>query len=292
VIGKIIDVAGLDEDDIVLEIGPGLGALTIPLAGKVRHLIAIELDNELCQKLKNIFSDTPHVQVVQGDALQIDYEKLIPAKKMKVVANLPYYLAIPILLRLLEVRRLFSEMTLMFQKEVAVRIVAKPGGKDYGLLSVSCQLFSDVTWCFTIPPQAFKPPPQIDSAVLKFKVLENPKFQLKDLNHFFELVKCVFSQRRKTLRNTLKSHLNVIHSTQLLDKALAELNIDPYLRGEALSTERYVQLSNYLVSGHGVWSTKRGAWSMEQEARDTPGSRPQVPHPVLHAPHSVLDDRI
>jgi 16S rRNA (adenine1518-N6/adenine1519-N6)-dimethyltransferase len=247
VIQKIIQTSEAHPEDTVLEIGPGLGALTKPLSKIVSRLIAIELDESLCQHLKTIFADAPHVQIIQADALKIDYEKLGLQKKVKVIANLPYYVATPILLHLLENRTFFSTMTLMFQKEVAERVVAQPGGKAYGYLSIVCQLWSEIEFCFTVPPEAFNPPPEVDSAVLKFTVLDEPRFKVKDLNHLLKLIKQAFSQRRKTLRNTLKSHLNLIYSPLLLDKALEELHISPHLRGEALSVEKFVLLSNYLV---------------------------------------------
>lgn len=247
VIRKIIRAANLCREDIVVEIGPGLGALTIPLSRRVNTLIAIELDASLCQRLQVLFSGDPHVVIIHANAAQFDYESLGLLKKAKVVANLPYYVATSILLRLLEKRHLFSDMILMLQKEVAERVVAQPGGKDYGLLSITCQLFSQVKLYAIIPPKAFKPPPQVESAILKFVILEEPRFKIKDSNHFFELVKCAFSQRRKTLRNTLKSQLNLVHSPTLLDQALKELDISPRLRGEALPIETYVHLSNYLI---------------------------------------------
>jgi len=257
VIRKMIRTADLDPEDTVLEIGPGRGALTVPISGIVQQLIAIERDETLYRHLKALFSDSPHVRILHADALEVDYQDLGFKKKAKVVANLPYYVATPILRRLLAGRCLFSEMTLMLQKEVAERVVAQPGGKDYGFLSITCQLFSDIQFCFVVPPKVFNPPPEVESAVLKFKLREEPKAPVKDLKHFFELVKQAFAQRRKTLRNTLKSHPNLIHSPALLDGALEALNISPHLRGETLSVEAYARLSNYLVE-HIKWGVVSG----------------------------------
>jgi len=267
ILKRIIQVAQLDEEDLVVEIGPGLGRLTKMLAEKVGKVIAIELDDNLFTKLKSELAEYPNVELIHGDALNYSYENL---PEFKVVANIPYYITTPIIFRLLELnrRRLIhtqeatkiippcpplekggrgdfqvnnlKSMTLSVQKEVAERIIANPGGKDYGVLSLMVQYYAKPRVEFIIPKGAFRPVPKVDSAVVHIKVLEQPFVLVKDKEFFFRVIKTAFSQRRKMLSNSLKS----IHED--VKERLTESGIDPERRPETLSIEEFARLSDIL----------------------------------------------
>jgi len=235
VIEAIIQAAQLEPDDLVVEIGPGPGSLTKRLAEKVQHLIAIELDNALYGKLTVKLSGYDNIELVCGDALEYQYENL-PA--FKVVANIPYYITTPIIFRLLDARKNLKSMTLTIQKEVAERIAAKPGGKDYGVLSIMVQYYADSSLQFIIPKEAFRPSPKVDSAVVHMRILDKPSVAVRDEELFFRIVRTTFSQRRKMLSNSLKKvHEDV---AEWLHKA----GIDPHRRPETLSMEEFASLAD------------------------------------------------
>ncbi len=235
IINKIIDVASLGAEDIVLEIGPGLGKMTKMLAKKVKKVIAIELDIKLYEKLKEELSDYENIELVHGDAMKYPYETL---PNFKVVANIPYYITTPIIFRLLEARRHVKSMTLTVQKEVAERIVAKPNTKHYGLLSIVVNYYAKPRLSFIIPKKAFKPVPKVDSAVIHLEVYEKPPVYVKDEDLFFRIIKTAFLKRRKMLSNSLKS-INP-NTKEWLYKA----GIDPHRRAETLTLEELAKLSN------------------------------------------------
>ena len=235
VIEAIIQAAQLEPDDLVFEIGPGPGSLTKRLAEKVQHLIAIELDNALYGKLTVKLAGYDNVELVCADALEYQYENL-PA--FKVVANIPYYITTPIIFRLLDARKNLKSMTLTIQKEVAERIAAKPGGKDYGVLSIMVQYYADSSLQFIIPKEAFRPSPKVDSAVVHMRILDKPSVAVRDEELFFRIVRTTFSQRRKMLSNSLKKvHEDV---AEWLHKA----GIDPHRRPETLSMEEFASLAD------------------------------------------------
>jgi 16S rRNA (adenine1518-N6/adenine1519-N6)-dimethyltransferase len=233
----IIQIAELSKEDLVVEIGPGLGRLTKMLAERVKNVIAIELDEKLFEELKIQFADYNNVELIHRDALKYPYENL---PEFKVVANIPYYITTPIIFRLLDVRRNLKSMTLTIQKEVAERIAAASGGKDYGVLSVMVQYYTEPKLKFIIPKGAFRPVPKIDSALVHFKMLEKPLVWVRDEKFFFRVVKTAFSQRRKMLSNALKSLREDIK-----DK-LTEAGIDSNRRPETLSIEEFARLSDIL----------------------------------------------
>lgn len=237
ILGKIVQVAAINTEDLVVEIGPGHGRLTEMLAQKAKKVIAIELDKNLFEKLKTELAFYSNLELIQGDALKFNYEDLPP---FKVVANIPYYITTPIIFRLLKARKNLKSMTLTVQKEVAERITAKPGGKDYGVLSITVQYYAKPAIKFLIPKGAFRPVPKVDSAVLHIKILEKPSVLVKDEEFFFKVVRTTFSQRRKMLSNTLKC---IRRGTK---ERLDEAGIDLNRRPETLSIEEFASLANIL----------------------------------------------
>jgi 16S rRNA (adenine1518-N6/adenine1519-N6)-dimethyltransferase len=235
IIEGIIEAAQLEPDDLVVEIGPGPGSLTRRLAEKVQHLIAIELDAALYEKLTAKLAGYDNIDLIRGDALEYRYEDL-PA--FKAVANIPYYITTPIIFRLLDSRKNLKSMTLTIQKEVAERIVAAPGGKDYGVLSIMVQYCADSSLQFIIPKQAFRPSPKVDSAVVHMRILDTPPVVVRDEKLFFRIVRTAFSQRRKMLSNSLRT----VHE----DAAgwLRKAGIDPRRRPETLSMEEFARLAD------------------------------------------------
>jgi len=235
IIARIIQAAQLDSEDLVIEIGPGPGKMTRFLAGKVKKVIAIELDDKLYEKLRGELYGYGNIELVCGDALEYSYDKL---DDFKVVANIPYYITTPIIFRLFDVKEKLKSMTLTVQKEVAERIVAKPGGKDYGVLSIMVQYYAETSLKFIIPKEAFRPVPKVDSAVVHITVLEKPSVTVQDEKLFFRIVKTAFSQRRKMLSNSLKS------VRQDVKEWLINTDIDSNRRAETLSMEEFARLAN------------------------------------------------
>ncbi len=238
---KIADAAQIAPEDQVLEIGPGLGHLTRELADRSQKLIALELDDRLIPHLQADFSEKRNVQIIHADALAYDYASL--PGKWKVVANLPYYISTPIIQKLLACRDRFTSLTLMLQKEVAERIAAPPGGKEYGFLSVLVQFQTVPRIEFMVPAGAFVPRPEVDSAVISLAVRESSAVAVRDQTFFVRVIKAAFSQRRKTLRNSLKQ-LKI--SSPALDSLAAKTGLDLGRRAETLSVEEFGKLSDAL----------------------------------------------
>jgi 16S rRNA (adenine1518-N6/adenine1519-N6)-dimethyltransferase len=236
---RVADAAHLGPDDQVIEIGPGLGHLTNELVLRSKRLIAIELDDRLIQPLREAFAGTRHVEVVHGDALTFDYRAL--PGLWKVVANLPYYIATPLIQRLIGQRAVFTLLTLMLQKEVAQRIAAAPGGKEYGFLSVLVQYHTIPRVEFLVPPGAFTPRPKVDSAVITLTVRERPEVVVTSEILFRRVLTAAFSQRRKTLRNAL-GLLGL--PREVLDEAALDAAVDLGRRAETLCVAEFVRLAN------------------------------------------------
>ncbi len=235
ILKKIIQAAQLNTEDLVVEIGPGHGSLTKMLSEAVRKVVAIELDKELFMNLTKELAGYENVELVHEDALKYPYEGL---SRFKAVANIPYYITTPLIFRLFDARKNIESMTLTVQKEVAERIIAKPGGKDYGVLSIMVQYYAKPSLEFIIPKGAFRPVPKVDSAVVHFKVLEKPSVNIKNEKFFFALIRTAFSQRRKMLSNSLKSIRGDVKEW------LAAAGIDPNRRPETLSIEEFARLAN------------------------------------------------
>lgn len=234
---NIIRYADLADRDTVIEIGPGPGKLTRLLAERVRKVIAIELDPHLYNRLAEELKDLHNVELVLGDALKFPYERI---DCFKVVANIPYYITTPIIFRLIEARGVLESMTLTIQKEVAERIVAGPGTKDYGVLSIMVQFRAEPELAFIIPKEAFRPVPKVDSAVIHMRLRKEPAVSVQDEALFKRLVKTAFSQRRKTLSNSLKAFENI-------REIVIQAGIDPQRRPETLSIEEFARISDYLT---------------------------------------------
>lgn len=237
---NIIRVADLSDMDTVLEIGPGPGRLTRLLAERVRKVIAIELDDYLYHNLTEELKDLNNVDLVLGDALKFPFERL---DRFKVVANIPYYITTPIIFRLIDRAKTLESITLTIQKEVAERIVAGPGTKDYGVLSIMVQFRAEPELQFIIPKEAFRPMPKVDSAVIHMKLRRKPAVQVQDRALFTRIVKTAFSQRRKTLSNSLKVFENIRN-------ILIQAGIDPQRRPETLSLGDFALLSDMLSNAY------------------------------------------
>jgi 16S rRNA (adenine1518-N6/adenine1519-N6)-dimethyltransferase len=252
-IEKIADAAKIHKDHTVVEIGPGIGALTQVLAERARQVIAVEIDRDLINVIKEVFAQVSNVCIVYGDALKIDFDQLVREKAgdlafpYQIVANLPYYITTPIIMRLLEEGYHFSSLVLMVQKEVAQRMQAAQGTKDYGALSIGVQYYCRPTMVGIVPPTVFYPRPEVASAIIKLEKRERPAVDVSDEKLFFSLVKAAFGQRRKTLLNAL-SNSGFPLTKETWQKVLTDCRIAPERRGETLSLEEFAAVANYLAT--------------------------------------------
>lgn len=243
VVQSIVKAANINQDDAVLEIGPGIGTLTQGLAEAGAAVTAVEIDRRLIEVLAKTLEGYENIRVVHGDILRIDIGKEVAAPRYKVVANLPYYITTPIIMGLLEAHMPVDILVTMVQKEVAQRMVAVPGTKDYGSLSVAVQYYTKPEIMFVVPPASFIPPPAVDSAVIRCTVREKPPVEVNE-RIFFRVVKAAFAQRRKTLSNTLKT-TGVPADT--LKVILEKAGIDGRRRGETLSLEEFAAIANVWI---------------------------------------------
>jgi len=240
---KIVDAARVGPDDLVLEIGPGLGHLTRVLASRAKKVLALELDERLVPLLQREFSLLHNVEIVQADAIEYPYGAL--SDKWKVVANLPYNISTPIIQKLIAHRDKFTSLTLMLQQEVAERVASLPGGKEYGYLSVIVQLYAEPRIEFMVPPGAFMPRPDVNSAVMTLTIRERPAVAVLDEKFFVRVVKAAFSQRRKMLRNALKQ-LDI--PAEKMAVILNKTGIDLNRRAETLTVTEFGMLADHLSS--------------------------------------------
>jgi len=246
ILNKVLRTARVGKEDVVLEVGPGLGEMTLALAHRVKKVIAVEIDPKLVAILNKKVKGYPNVEVVRSDILKIDFKHFFKKEgyPIKVVANLPYQISTPLLFRFIESKDAFSTFTLMLQKEVAERLVAPPGGKEYGPLSIFAQLFLDLSIRFLIKPTAFFPPPKVESAVIHMVWKEKPMIEKKDEEWFKRVVKGCFGYRRKTLLNALKhSQLSLPES---IESRMEKIGIDPRRRPETLAIDEFVRLADAL----------------------------------------------
>ena len=251
VLDKIIGAAGVTKEDMVLEIGPGIGTMTQYLAEAAREVVAVEIDNNLIPILKETLAEYDNVTVINEDILKVDIRKLAEehngGRPIKVVANLPYYITTPIIMGLFESNVPIDNITVMVQKEVADRMQVGPGSKDYGALSLAVQYYASPYIVANVPPNCFIPRPNVGSAVIRLTRYQEPPVQVKDPKLMFKLIRASFNQRRKTLQNGLNNSPEISFSKEEITKAIESLGVSPSVRGEALSLEQFAQLANYFV---------------------------------------------
>ena len=252
ILQKIVDTAEIDKNVNVIEIGPGIGALTEFLAENAAEVMAFEIDERLVPILEDTLRDHDNIKVINEDVLKADLQTRVkefenPDLPIKVVANLPYYITTPILMHLIESKIPFAEFVVMMQKEVADRISAEPNTKAYGSLSIAVQYYMTAKVAFVVPRTVFVPAPNVDSAILKMTRREQPLVEVKDEDFFFRVSKISFVHRRKTLWNNLTSHFGKSEEVKAkLEQALENANIKPSIRGEALSITDFARLSDAL----------------------------------------------
>lgn len=251
VLNKIIAAAGVTKEDMVLEIGPGFGTMTQYLAEAAREVIAVEIDKALIPVLQDTLGDYDNVTIINDDILKVDLQALVREKNdgrpIKVVANLPYYITTPIIMGLFEGHVPLDNLTVMVQKEVAVRMQAEPGTKDYGALSLAVQYYAEPYIAANVPPNCFIPRPSVGSAVIRLTRYPVPPIAVKDEAFMFSLIRAAFNQRRKTLPNSLVNGGISVTKDQVAE-ALLKMELSPTVRGEALSLLQFGQLADLLLS--------------------------------------------
>ena len=248
---KIIAGAGVTKDDMVLEIGPGIGTMTQYLAEAAGKVVAVEIDRNLLPILQETLADYGNVKVIHADVLSLDLEKLVQeengGRPIKVVANLPYYITTPIIMALFEQHVPLANVTVMVQKEVAARMKSGPGSKDYGALSLAVQYYAEPYIVANVPCNCFMPRPNVDSAVIRLTRYEEPPVQVKDEKMLFKIIRASFNQRRKTLQNGLNNSSELNFTKDQIAAAIAEAGFSPSVRGEALTLEQFAKLTDILL---------------------------------------------
>lgn len=252
VLEKIISAAGIGPDDFVVEIGPGIGTMTQYLAHAARGVAAVEIDKALIPILQDTLSTYDNVTVINEDVLKVDLkelaEKMNEGRPVKVVANLPYYITTPIIMGLFESHVPVESITVMVQKEVAERMQAGPGTKDYGALSLAVQYYAEPYIVANVPPNCFMPRPNVGSAVIRLQVHKNPDIRVKDESLMFRIIRASFNQRRKTLQNSLSHDPQLGISKEVVARILEEMGLSATIRGEALSLQQFAQLSDLVFT--------------------------------------------
>ncbi|MBT9774731.1 MAG: 16S rRNA (adenine(1518)-N(6)/adenine(1519)-N(6))-dimethyltransferase RsmA [Coprococcus sp.] len=252
VLDKIIAGAGVTKDDMVLEIGPGIGTMTQYLAEAAGKVVAVEIDRNLLPILQETLADYDNVKVIHADVLSLDLEKLVQeengGRPIKVVANLPYYITTPIIMALFEQHVPLANVTVMVQKEVAARMKSGPGSKDYGALSLAVQYYAEPYIVANVPCNCFMPRPNVDSAVIRLTRYEEPPVQVKDEKMLFKIIRASFNQRRKTLQNGLNNSSELNFTKDQIAAAIAAAGFSPSVRGEALTLEQFARLTDILLN--------------------------------------------
>ncbi|MBE5823231.1 MAG: 16S rRNA (adenine(1518)-N(6)/adenine(1519)-N(6))-dimethyltransferase RsmA [Butyrivibrio sp.] len=249
VLEGIVEAAGVTKDDLVLEIGPGIGSLTQYLAEAAGRVIAVEIDKTLLPVLADTLSEYDNVTVINEDILKVNLDEVVTengGRPIKVVANLPYYITTPIIMKLFESRARIESITVMVQKEVADRMAAGPGGKDYGSLSLAVGYYAKAVTVMDVPPSSFIPQPNVGSAVVNLSRYAEPRVSVQDEKRLFEIVRTAFNQRRKTLSNSLSNNPALRVSRQEVVDALVKMGVDEKARGEILTLEQFAELSDIL----------------------------------------------
>ena len=238
----IVSGADVNKEDLAIEIGPGVGTLTAQLLKTAKRVVAIELDNDLIPILEQELGDNPNFTLIHNDALKVDFNEIIGDEtSVKLVANLPYYVTTPIIVKLLKEGYNFKSLTIMIQKEVAERMNAEPGNKDYGALSLLVQYYCNTSIVRRVPPNCFIPRPKVDSIVIRLDKLDSPRVNVDNEKLFFDIIRNSFNMRRKTLWNGVKS---IGPAKEKLEEAFEKAGVDPKRRGETLSIEEFATLSN------------------------------------------------
>ncbi|RKM61564.1 16S rRNA (adenine(1518)-N(6)/adenine(1519)-N(6))-dimethyltransferase RsmA [Butyrivibrio sp. XB500-5] len=252
VLSGIVDASGVTKDDCVLEIGPGIGSLTQYLAESAKRVVAVEIDKSLIPVLGDTLSEYDNVTVINEDILKVDIDKIIEEyndnKKIKVVANLPYYITTPIIMKLFESDAPIESVTVMVQKEVADRMSMGPGNKDYGSLSLAVGFYASAELVMDVPPSSFIPQPGVGSAVVHLKRFDKPAVEVKDEKYMFEIIRTSFNQRRKTLSNSLSNNPALKVSREKVVEALVSMGLNEKIRGEVLTLSQFAALSDILQS--------------------------------------------
>ena len=250
VLDKIIRAAGITKDDMVLEIGPGIGTMTQYLAEAAGKVTAVEIDKNLIPILEDTLSEYDNVTIINEDVLKLDIRRLADdenqGRPIKVVANLPYYITTPIIMGLFENHVPMESITVMVQKEVADRMQTGPGSKDYGALSLAVQYYAEPYIVANVPPNCFMPRPRVGSAVIRLTCHKQPPVEVKDEKLMFDIIRASFNQRRKTLANGLKNSDILKYSREEIEEAIQSLGKGASVRGEALTLEEFAALSNRL----------------------------------------------
>lgn len=250
VLGRIMDAAEIGKDDCVIEVGPGIGTMTQYLAERAREVVAVEIDKMLIPILEDTLSAYGNVTVLNEDILKVDIGALVQEKNhgqpVKLVANLPYYITTPIIMGLLESDVPIGSITVMVQKEVAERMQAKPGTKDYGALSLAVQYYAKAEVVANVPQNCFIPRPQVGSAVIRLACYEKPPVEVKDAGRMFAVIRAVFNQRRKTMVNSIANAKELGVSKEQVQSALERMGESQTVRGETFSLNQFAQFTDFL----------------------------------------------
>lgn len=250
VLDKIVSAADISENDLVIEVGPGIGTLTQAMAKKAGKVVSVEIDKTLVPILGELLSDYNNIEIINEDILKVDINELIEKHQgmnVKMAANLPYNITTPIIMNILEKRIHMESLTVMIQKEVAYRMNAKPSTKDYGSLSLVTQYYCEPYLVANVPQNCFMPRPNVDSAVIKLTILKEPRVKVKDEQFMFDFIKAAFSQRRKTLVNCIFNSGLLSLNKEELGKVLNGLGYDERVRGESLTLEDYAKISDEMI---------------------------------------------
>lgn len=251
VLDGIVTASGVTDKDCVLEIGPGIGSLTQYLAEAANKVVAVEIDKSLIPVLADTLSEYDNVTVINEDVLKVDIDSIVDeynnAKPIKVVANLPYYITTPIIMKLFESGAKIESITVMVQKEVADRMVMGPGNKDYGSLSLAVGYYANASKVMDVSPGSFIPQPGVGSAVVKLLRYDEPAVKVNDEKYMFEIIRTAFNQRRKTLSNALSNNKSLKVTREQVQDSLKNMGLNELARGETLDLEQFAQLSDSLL---------------------------------------------
>ena len=255
IVSSIVEAADITKDDVVLEIGPGIGTMTQYLCESAKQVIAVEIDKMLIPILSETLADYDNVEVINKDVLKLDLEEIAnkynEGKPIKVVANLPYYITTPIVMELLSGKTSIDSITIMVQKEVAERMQANPGTKDYGALSLAVSYYATAKVMLTVAANCFMPRPNVDSSVIKLTAHNESPVDVADDKEMFKIIRASFNQRRKTLVNGLKNSADLSYSKEEIVDAINAIGKDERIRGEKLSLEEFAMLTNALINNRG-----------------------------------------